>query len=391
MDHPIYLDSHATTPVHQQVFEAMQPYLDSEYGNAASITHSFGWTARNAVDDARSSLAGLVGAAPREIVFTSGATESDNLAIWGVAEARRSEGRHIVTCATEHKAVLDTARYLEARGYEVTYLRVDHAGRVNLADVASAIRSDTILISVMSANNEIGTLQPIREIGELARSRNVTLHTDAAQALAYGPVTVDALQVDLMSISAHKMYGPKGVGALYVRTGTPIVPMIHGGGHEGGLRSGTLNVPGIVGLGAAAGLSAESGVDEAERIRRLRETLHDLITAGIPDAHLNGHPTLRLPNNLNLSFPGVDAQLLLNRLRTVIAASTGSACTSATPEPSHVLRAIGVPHDLSFGSVRFGLGRSITSDDIEKAAAAVIREVGFLRDHARSATEPADQ
>lgn len=386
---PIYMDNHATTRVDPRVVEAMLPYFTEEYGNAASASHPFGWRAKEAVDQARDSIAAAIGAKAKEIVFTSGATESNNLAIRGIAELSRRKGNHIVSVATEHSAVLDLLEKLAGRGYEVTLLPVvqspnELAGRIAPQQVAEAIRDDTILVSVMLANNEIGVLQPLEEIGRICHQREVLLHTDATQAVGKIPVDVQRLNVDLMSFSAHKIYGPKGIGALYVRRRAPHVrlePQILGGGHENGLRSGTLNVPGIVGFARAIELCGEEIETESLRLAALRDRLYEGITSGLPDVALNGPalvPELRLAGNLNLSFAYVDGEALLLSLRTV-ALSSGSACTSIRPGPSHVLRALGLEEDRVRASVRFGLGRFNTTEEVEYVVGAVCEAVSRLR------------
>jgi cysteine desulfurase len=378
---PIYLDNHATTRTDPRVVEAMLPFFTEHYGNAASRTHAFGWKAEEAVDTARAQVAALIGADAKEIVFTSGATESNNLAIKGAAHLYRPQGDHIITVQTEHRAVLDPCRRLQSEGFHVTFLPVDRFGRVAPAQVAEAITPRTILVSVMLANNEVGTLQPVAAIGKLCKERQVLLHTDATQAVGKVPVDVHELQADLLSLSAHKLYGPKGVGALYVRRRNPHVrlePILDGGGHERGLRSGTLPVPSVVGFGKACELAAGSMSEEAARCRALRGRLHEGLTANLPDVSLNGHPDERLPNNLNLSFAHVRGEALLMALRTV-AVSSGSACTSASVEPSYVLRAMGVPDDLAHGSLRFGLGRFNTAEEVEYVIEEVTRVVRHLR------------
>jgi cysteine desulfurase len=359
----------------------MVPYFTETFGNAASRNHSFGWAARDAVESARAEVAALIGAHPKDIVFTSGATESDNLAIVGVADAGRSRGDHIVTCITEHHAVLDTSRHLEERGLRVTYLPVGADGRINVDDVRSAVTDRTTLISVMTANNEIGVIQPIEEIGTVARERGVPFHTDAAQAVGKIPVDVNAINADLVSMSAHKIYGPKGVGALYVRRKNPgvsIAGQIHGGGHERGLRSGTLNVPGIVGFGRAAALCrAEMAADEA-RTRALRDRLLEALRRDLDQVFVNGSLEHRLPHSLNVSFGGLEGEALLMAIDD-IAVSSGSACTSASKEPSYVLTAVGVPDDLARASIRFGLGRFTTTAEIDYAAAKITSIVRRLR------------
>ena len=360
---PVYMDNHATTPVDPRVLEAMLPCFTTAYGNAASRNHIFGWEAEAAVDEAREKVAGLLGAEAKEIVFTSGATESDNLALFGVARLHREKGNHIVTGQTEHSAVLDSCRALEREGFRVTYLAPEKDGRIGPEKVREALTKDTVLVSLMLANNEIGTIHPIREIGALCRERGVLFHTDAVQGAGKIAFDVDADNVDLASISAHKIYGPKGVGALYVRSRHPrvrLAPILHGGGHEGGLRSGTLNVPGIVGFGKACEIASAEREEEARRLRRLRNRLHAAIAPRLEEVFLNG-PALpridaegnclgpeerRLPGNLNLSFGGVEGEALLMELKD-IALSSGAACTTASVEPSHVLKAIGVPEELA--------------------------------------------
>src|SRR5690349_13787758 len=342
---PVYLDNHATTAVDPRVLDAMLPYFTEKFGNAASRSHEFGWKAEDAVEKARGQIARLIHASPREIIFTSGATESNNLAIKGVAEAYRSKGNHIITQATEHKAVLDTCKRLEISGSEITYLPVNSDGLIDLENLRSAITPKTILISIMYANNEIGVIQPIEAIGKIAKEKKILFHVDAAQAVGKIPIDIQKDGIDLLSISAHKIYGPKGVGALYVRRKDPRVnlsSMIDGGGHERGLRSGTLNVPGIVGLGRACELCQKEMAEESERLRRLRDKLKDAIANGLEGTSINGSMDHRLPGNLNLSFAGVEGDALLMGINDV-AVSSGSACTSATLEPSYVLRAIGVP------------------------------------------------
>ena len=379
---PIYMDNHATTPVDPRVLEAMLPYFVEKFGNAASRGHAFGWESEAAVDTAREQVAKLIHASsPREIVFTSGATESDNLAIKGVAEAYKDKGDHIVTCVTEHKAVLDSCKVLQKHGYHVTYLPVNSDGLIDLQRLGEAITEKTILISIMQANNEIGTIQPIKEIGRLAKERGILFHTDATQAVGKIPVDVDEFGVDLLSVTAHKMYGPKGIGALYVRSSKPRVklsPIIDGGGHERGMRSGTLNVPGIVGLGKACEIAQKEMAAEAERLVRLRERLKDGILGELDEVTINGHPTQRLPGNLNMSFAYVEGESLLMALKE-IAVSTGSACTSASLEPSYVLRALGVPDELAHTSIRFGLGRFNTEDEVDFTIKRVVGEVRRLR------------
>ncbi len=379
---PIYMDNQATTPVDPRVLEAMLPFFSEKFGNAASKTHSFGWEAEEAVKNARRQVAELIGADNREIVFTSGATESNNLALKGAARAYRAKGDHLVTVATEHKAVLDPCKRLEHEGFRVTILPVDRFGRVSPGQVAEAITEQTIFVSVMAANNEIGTLQPLAEIGRACEERGVLFHTDAAQAAGKIPLDVEAMGIDLLSISGHKLYGPKGVGALYVRRRQPRVrlePIIDGGGHEHGLRSGTLPVPLVVGFGKACELSRREMDAEAERLRLLRERLRTGIMERLPAVTLNGHPSERLAGNLNLSFAHVKGEALLLALKEV-ALSAGSACTSAQLGPSHVLRAIGLEDELADASLRFGLGRFNTQEEVDWVRDHVVREVNRLRE-----------
>lgn len=374
---PIYMDNHATTRTDPRVVEAMLPYFSECYGNASSV-HSFGQRAAQAVDDARAQIAGLIGAESRELVFTSGATESNNLAIKGAVAMYRRQGNHIVTTQIEHRAVLDPCRRLERDGIRVTYLPVDRFGRVTPEQVADAITPETILVSVMLANNEVGTVQPLAGIGNVCRDRFVLLHTDATQAVGKLPVDVAALNVDLLSFSAHKLYGPKGVGALFVRRRVRLEPILDGGGHERGMRSGTLAVPNIVGFGVACELCQQEMLDESQRCRKLRDRLREGLSNAIDDCTLNGHPSERLPGNLNLSFAHVHGEALLMALKN-IAVSSGSACTSASVEPSYVLRAMGVPDDLAQSSIRFGLGRYNTTEEVDYAIEEVTRVVRRLR------------
>jgi cysteine desulfurase len=376
------MDHNATTPVDPCVVEAMLPCFTEHFGNPASHTHAYGWAAARLVERSREQVARALGARPDEVIFTSGATESNNLAIKGVAWALGERGHHIVTMATEHKAVLDPCRRLEAEGFEITVLPVDRYGRVEPERVAAALRRDTVLVSVMLANNETGTVQPIAAIAAVCRARGVLLHTDATQAVGRIAVDVGALGVDLLSLSGHKVYGPRGVGALIVRRRRPrlrLVPLLDGGGHESGVRSGTLNTPGIVGLARALEIACTGMVDEGRRLTALREQLHERITSGLGGVHENGHPSERLPNTLNLSFEGVDGNALLVGLSEV-AVSSGSACTSAEPKPSHVLAALGVPPALAAASLRFSLGRSNTEREVDTVAAAVCRVVAELRE-----------
>lgn len=377
----VYFDNHATTPVDPRVLEAMLPYFTEKFGNASSKSHSFGWEAEQGVEKARRQVAALIGAEAREIVFTSGATESNNLALKGVAEKYATQGDHIITVLTEHKAVLDPCKALEKHGFHVTYLPVDREGLLDPDDVRRAITARTILISIMYANNEIGVLQPVAEIGRIAREHGILFHTDATQAVGKIPVDVNADLVDLVSLSAHKMYGPKGVGALYVRRRdrrVDLAAQMEGGGHERGLRSGTLNVPGIVGLGEACAICQREMPEEAERLRKLRDRLKALLESELDDVYVNGSMERRLPNNLNMSFLYVEADALLVALKD-IALSTGSACTSAIPEPSHVLRALNLPEGRAQSAVRFGLGRFNTDEEVDYVAGRVIEAVTKLR------------
>jgi len=379
---PIYLDNHATTPVDSRVLEAMLPYFTEKFGNAASKSHAYGWEAEAAVDGAREQIAKLIGAAAKEIVITSGATESDNLAIKGVAEAYRDKGNHIVTCVTEHKAVLDSCKVLQKHGYQITYLPVRSDGLIDMERLKGSLTDKTILISIMVANNEIGTINPIKEIGRLAKEKNILFHTDATQGVGKMPINVEAMGIDLLSLTAHKMYGPKGVGALYVRSTKPrvkLTPNIDGGGHERGMRSGTLNVPGIVGLGKACEISQKEMSAEGERLIALRERLKDGIFAELDEVYINGHALERLPGNLNLSFADIEGESLLMGLKE-IAVSTGSACTSASLEPSYVLKAIGLADELAYSAIRFGLGRFTTAAEIDFTIERVVEEVRRLRE-----------
>jgi len=365
---PVYMDHHATTPVDPRVLEAMLPYFSQVFGNAASVDHEYGAKAARAVETARQQIARLINARHDEIIFTSGATEADNLAILGVAEHYVDRGSHIITCVTEHKAVLDTCEYLERKGWQVTYLPVDQQGLVDPDDVRRAITPNTVLISIMAANNEIGVLAPIAEIGRISREHEVLFHTDAAQAVGHIPIDVEAMNIDLLSMSAHKIYGPKGIGALYVRKLRPRVRLaeqIHGGGHERGMRSGTLNVPGIVGLGRALEIARKEMKVEGERLRGLRDRLWSELQANLDHVDLNGHPTQRLAHNLSIAIPGVESRSLLVQLKYDVALSTGSACTTAKAEPSHVILALGYDEDRAHCSVRFGLGRENTQADVD--------------------------
>ncbi|MCL4796181.1 MAG: IscS subfamily cysteine desulfurase [Bryobacteraceae bacterium] len=382
MKFPIYLDNHATTPMDPRVFEAMKPFFIEHFGNAASRNHAFGWEAEEAVEKARKQLAGLVGATAKEIVFTSGATESNNLALKGVAEMYAQKGNHIITAATEHKAVLDTCKRLEKHGVKVTYLPVRPDGLVDLDMLKDAFTDKTILVSIMYGNNEIGTIQPIREIGALCRERGALLHTDATQAVGKIPVNVIADNIDLMSFTGHKMYGPKGVGALYVRRKNPRVQLtaqMDGGGHERGMRSGTLNVPGIAGFGEAAAIAQAEMEQEMARSLALRHKLQAAIEAELDEVYINGTMEHRLPHNLNISFAYVEGESLLMGIND-IAVSSGSACTSATLEPSYVLKALGAGDDLAHSSIRFGIGRFTTEEEIDYTAGKIIEVVKKLRE-----------
>jgi cysteine desulfurase len=379
---PIYMDNHATTPCDPRVFEVMRPYFTETFGNAASRNHQFGWKAEEAVENARKQVADLIGASSKEIVFTSGATESDNLAIKGVAEMYCERGDHIITVLTEHKAVLDSCKTLEKRGLKITYLPVGRDGLISPDDVKNAINDETILVSVMMANNEIGVIQPITEIGRICRERGMLFHTDATQAIGKIPFNVNELNVDLASFTAHKIYGPKGVGGLYVRRKDPrvaLVAMMDGGGHERGMRSGTLNVTGIVGLGAACEIAKREMHAENERLLALREQLRKGIIDGIPEVYINGHPTQRLPGNLNLAFAHVEGESLLMGLSD-IAVSSGAACTSTSIEPSYVLKALGIGVELAHSSIRFGLGRFNTEQEVDYAIGRVNEVVNSLRE-----------
>jgi len=379
---PIFMDYHSTTPVDPRVLEAMLPYFSKAFGNAASRNHSFGWEAEKAIDLARQQIAQLIHAHPKEIIFTSGATESDNLALKGVVEMYREKGNHIITAVTEHKAILDTAKHLEMEGCEVTYLPVSKQGLIDLEELEAAITDKTILISIMLANNEIGVLQPIAEIGRIAKEKGVLFHSDATQGVGKVPVDVDAMGIDLMSFSGHKIYGPKGVGGLYVRKKKPRVrvsAMMDGGGHERGMRSGTLNVTGIVGLGLACELCEKEMDTETSRMTQMRGRLQDYLLKHLDEVYLNGHPEKRLSQNLNLSFAYVEGESLLMGLKE-IALSSGSACTTATLEPSYVLRALGVGSDLAHSSLRFGLGRFTTDEEVDYVGKRVVETVQRLRE-----------
>ena len=375
---PVFMDSHSTTPVDSRVFEAMRPYFSEHFGNAASRTHAFGWRAAEAVEQARQQIGALIGANARDIIFTSGATESNNLAILGAARVHPPHSRHILTVATEHRAVLDPCRQLAREGFEITYLPVRMDGVVDLDELVDALRPGTVLVSVMAANNEIGVLQPVAAMARLARERGILFHTDAAQAAGHVPFDVEAVPADLVSVTAHKIHGPKGVGALYVRRHTKLAPMLFGGGHERGLRSGTLNVPGIVGFGAAAALCLHDMTAHRHRLCALRDRLDAGLHARLDGVLVNGSMIERLPHNLNVSFAGIDGDSLLTGLSD-IAVSSGAACSSATKEPSHVLRAIGRTEDLARASLRFGLCRFNTEEEVDYVLDKVTSLVGRLR------------
>ena len=378
---PIYLDCQATTPVDERVLAAMLPFFTEHFGNPSSISHVYGWEAEAAVKQTREILAGAINATPEEIVFTSGATEANNLAIKGVAEAYFQKGQHIITVVTEHSAVLDPCKYLKTLGFEITFLSVQKDGLIDLTELEKAFRPDTILVSVMAANNEIGVLQPLAEIGAMCRDRNVLFHTDAAQAIGKIPLDVQALKIDLMSLTAHKVYGPKGIGALYVRRRNPrvqLAPQQHGGGHERGMRSGTLYTPQIVGFGKAVEIALQEQATETERLTQLRQRLWEQLSQ-VEGIHLNGHPTQRLPGNINISVEGVDGSALLLGLQPVMAVSSGSACSSATTAPSHVLTALGHSEALAYASIRFGIGRFNTHKEIDRVAQHTIATIQSLR------------
>jgi cysteine desulfurase len=379
---PIYMDYHATTPMDPRVFEAMKPYFMETFGNAASRNHSFGWQAEEAVEKSRKQIADLIGSTTKEIVFTSGATESNNLALKGIAEMYAEKGNHIITAATEHKAILDTCKRLEKHGIRVTYLPVQANGLIDLDMLKDAITDKTILISIMYANNEIGVIQPMAEIGKIAKAKGVLVHSDATQAVGKVPVNVIKDNIDLMSMSGHKIYGPKGVGALYVRRKSPrvqITAQMDGGGHERGMRSGTLNVPGIVGLGEACAICNADMPAESKRMAFLRDKLRGKLESELDEVYINGTMEHRLPNNLNISFAYVEGESLLMGIND-IAVSSGSACTSATLEPSYVLKALGAGDDLAHSSIRFGLGRFNTEEEVDYVAAKVIDVVKKLRE-----------
>lgn len=378
---PIYLDNHATTPVDERVLAAMLPYFTEHFGNPSSINHVYGWETEAAVKKSREILATALNATPEEIVFTSGATEANNLAIKGVAEAYFQKGQHIITVATEHSAVLDPCKYLQTLGFEITILPVQKDGLIDLNELEKAFRSDTILVSVMAANNEIGVLQPLVKIGEMCRERGVIFHSDAAQAIGKIPLDVQAMQIDLMSLTAHKVYGPKGIGALYVRRRNPrvqLAPQQHGGGHERGMRSGTLYTPQIVGFGKAVEIAVQTQATENQHLTQLRQRLWEQLSV-LEGIHLNGHPTQRLAGNLNISVEEVDGAALLLGLQPIMAVSSGSACSSTTTAPSHVLTALGHSEQLAYASVRFGIGRFNTVEEIERVAEHMISTIQSLR------------
>lgn len=382
MKFPIYLDYHATTPMDPEVFKTMAPYFTEVFGNASSRNHEYGWTAEAAVERARRQVADLIGATEKEIIFTSGATESNNLALQGVAEMYSEKGNHIIISPIEHKAILDTAEALERKGFKIDFAEIDSFGRVKVDSIRKLITDKTILVSVMFANNEVGTINSIAEIGKLCKEKGVLFHTDAVQAAGKVEINVEAMGIDLLSLTAHKIYGPKGAGALYVRRKNPRVrlsALIHGGGHERGMRSGTLNVPGIVGLGKACEMAKKLMTTEMPRIKAMRDRLHNALSAALDEIYLNGHPTERLPNNLNISFAYVEGESLMMAMKE-LAVSSGSACTSASLEPSYVLKALGVGEDLAHTSIRFSIGRFTTDEEIDFAIKKVIEAVQKLRD-----------
>lgn len=379
MQRPIYLDCHATTPVDERVLEAMLPYFRESFGNAASVGHLYGWEAEAAVKLAREAIANTINATPAEIIFTSSATEANNLALKGVAEAYHQKGRHLITVQTEHSAVLDPCAYLQSLGFEITYLPVTSDGLIDLQQLAAAIRTDTILVSVMAANNEIGVLQPIAKIGQICHDHQVLFHSDAAQAIGKMPIDVNAMQIDLMSLTAHKIYGAKGIGALYVRRRPKVnlAPQLHGGGHERGMRSGTLYTPQIVGFAKALEIAIADQGSEQQKALSLREHLWQRLSE-LDRITLNGHPTQRLAGNLNVSFTGINGAALMLALQPVVAVSSGSACTSAKTDPSHVLTCLGHSKELAYASIRFGIGRFNTFDEIELVANHVIASVRLM-------------
>jgi cysteine desulfurase len=381
----IYMDNHATTPVHPRVLQRMLPYFSEHFGNASSRTHAYGWDAESAVDQARACVARLLGASKNDVVFTSGATEANTLALWGVAMSLQHKGKHVVTQVTEHKAVLDVCRVLQQKGFEITYVPVDACGRVCVEALANAVRKDTVLVSVMAANNEIGTLQPLQEIGRVCAEKDVLFHTDAAQAAGCVPLNMLKQGLDLVSVSGHKMNGPKGVGALVVKKTAlekPLVPVMWGGGHEGGVRPGTLNVPGIVGLGEACVLAYERITQQVQDVKLMRDMLQTLLLDSLEGVHINGCAEARLPGNLHVSFDGVEGEALILALRDV-AVSGGAACSSAFLEPSHVMQALGIAPERAKSSVRFGVGVMNTEEEIKEVAQRVVEKVHSLRQKRR--------
>lgn len=382
MNSRIYLDYSATTPTDPKVLEAMMPYFTKVFGNAASRNHSYGWEAEEAVEKARQQIANLIGASSKEIIFTSGATEANNIALLGVAEMHKEKGNHIITCLTEHKAILDPAHYLASQGFDVTFLEVDKNGMISLEDLKSKITEKTILISLMAANNEIGVLHPVKEIGKIAREKGIFFHTDATQATGKVPMDVEQMNIDLLSLSSHKIYGPKGVGALYVRRRNPrvrLAPIVHGGGHERGMRSGTLNVTGIVGLGAACEICQKELPSEMVRLKKLKDKLFHGLSEKIDYLVLNGHPEQSLPGVLNVSFSYIEGESLMMGIEN-IAVSSGSACTSASLEPSYVLRALGVGDEAAHSSIRFSMGRFTTEEEINKVISQMVSVATRLRE-----------
>ena len=381
---PIYLDHHATTPMDERVFDAMKPYMLEKFGNPSSLDHVYGAEASSAVEEARGKVAKCIGASPNEIIFTSGATESNNLALVGIMEKYAEKGDHLVTCVTEHKAILDVAKHLEDRGKKVTYLPVNNMGEIDLEDLKNTITDKTVLVSIMFANNEVGTIADVKEIGKIVRSKGVVFHTDAAQAVGHIHINVDEMNIDLMSFSAHKMYGPKGIGGLYVRSIKPRIrldPLMRGGGHEHNMRSGTLNVPGIVGFGRAAEIAMEEMSNEKEKYKKWSINIIDKLSAA--GALLNGPQKNRLAHNINMYFPGIESKAIINSVSSKIAISAGSACTTQTVEPSHVLLAMGCSEDRSHQSIRIGLGRSNTNNDIENAIKLIISTINRLKSISR--------
>jgi cysteine desulfurase len=380
---PIYMDYHATTPIDPRVLEAMMPTLTHEFGNAASKNHPYGWRGEKLVEAAREQIAAFINAEdPKEIIFTSGATESNNIALKGAFELHRHKGSHIITQPTEHKSVLDPCKYLEKQAIRVTYLHVDEYGRINLRDLKDSVTDATLIISIMFANNEIGTLQPIEEIGKVAKQNGILFHVDAAQAAGKIPIDVQKMGIDILSLSAHKMYGPKGVGVLYVRSKNPrvsLAPVLHGGGHEMGMRSGTLNVPGIVGFGKACEIAMQEMTEEARRTKELRDRLKAGLEKSLDGIYVNGHPTERLPGNLNISFTGLEGEALLMGINEEIAVSTGSACTSKSIEPSYVLKALGFSGERIHNTIRFGLGKYNTAEEVDYVIERVVATVKKLR------------